>query len=58
VHKEEFEDCTSNVITYVRSGRRRVGHAACGEDKRNAYLILVGNPKARGPLGRPRRGGR
>jgi hypothetical protein len=25
------------------------------EEKRNAYRILVGKPKGKGPLGRPRR---
>jgi len=35
-----------------------VGHAACGEENRNAYIILVGKPEIRRPLGKPRRGGR
>jgi hypothetical protein len=42
---------------YIMSGRRRgVRHAAFGEEKRNAYKILVGKPEARRSLGRPRRG--
>jgi hypothetical protein len=41
---------------FIRSGRRRrVGHAAFGEEKRNAYKILVWKPEARRPIGRPRR---
>jgi hypothetical protein len=45
-HKKEFEDCTSNVIMYIRSGRRRrVGHAAFGEEKRNAIRFWWGNLK-------------
>jgi len=35
-----------------------VGHAACGEEKRNVYMILVGKPETRRPLGKPRCGGR
>jgi hypothetical protein len=30
------------------------GHVARMEEKRNAYRILVGKPKGKRPLGRPR----
>jgi hypothetical protein len=30
-------------------------HVARTEEKRNAYGLLVGNPKGKRPLGRPRR---
>jgi hypothetical protein len=29
------------------------GHAACMGEKLNAYMILVGKPEGRRPLGRP-----
>jgi hypothetical protein len=33
---------------------RWVGHVARIGEKRNAYMLLVGKPKGRRPLGRPR----
>jgi hypothetical protein len=32
-----------------------VGHVARIGEKRNAYMILVGKPEGKRPLGRPRR---
>jgi hypothetical protein len=44
------------IIRVIKSRRMRwAGHAARMGEKRNAYRILVGNPKGRRPLGRPRR---
>jgi hypothetical protein len=34
---------------------RWAGHVARMEEKRNVYRILVGKPKGKRPLGRPRR---
>jgi hypothetical protein len=34
---------------------RWAGHVAGTGAKRNAYMILVGKPEGKGPLGRPRR---
>jgi hypothetical protein len=34
---------------------RWVGHVARRWEKRNAYRLLVGKPKGKRPLGRPRR---
>jgi hypothetical protein len=40
----------------VKEKRMRwVGHVAVIVEKRNAYGLLVGKPKGRRPLGRPRR---
>jgi hypothetical protein len=34
---------------------RWVGHAECIVEMKNAYKILVGKPKGKRPVGRPRR---
>jgi hypothetical protein len=40
----------------IKSRRMRwAGHVARMGEKRNAYRVLVGNPKEKGPLGKPRR---
>jgi hypothetical protein len=40
----------------IKSRRMRwTGHVARIEAKRNAYMILVGKPEGKRPLGRPRR---
>jgi hypothetical protein len=40
----------------IRSRRMKwAGHVARMREKRNAYRILVGEPKGKRPLGRPRR---
>jgi hypothetical protein len=40
----------------IKSRRMRwAGHVARMGEKRNAYRILVGKPKGKRPLGRPRR---
>jgi hypothetical protein len=53
VHNEElhYSYSSSSVIRMVKSRRMRW-------EKTNAYRILVGNPERKGPLGRPRLGGR
>jgi hypothetical protein len=41
----------------IKSRRMRLaGHVARMEGKRNAYIILVGKPEGKRPLGRPRLG--
>jgi hypothetical protein len=58
LHNEEFRNLYSSpskiIITNSRR-MRRAGHVARIGEKRNAYRILVGKPKGRRPLGRPRR---
>jgi hypothetical protein len=45
-----------SIIRMTKSRRMRwAGHVSRMGDKRNAYRILVGNPKGKRPLGRPRR---
>jgi hypothetical protein len=40
----------------IKSRRMRwAGHVARMRAKRNAYMVLVGNPEGKRPLGRPRR---
>jgi hypothetical protein len=58
LHNEELNDLYSsrNIIRVIKSGRLRwEGHVACMGEERGAYRILVGRPKGRRPLGRPRR---
>jgi hypothetical protein len=58
LHKEELNDLYSspNIIRVIKSRRMRwVGHVARMGEKKGAYRILVGRPKGRRPLGRPRR---
>jgi hypothetical protein len=49
--------CSSpSIIRMIKSRRMRwAGHVARIREKRNAYRILVGKPKVKRPLGRPRR---
>jgi hypothetical protein len=58
LHNEEFHDlCSSPTIIRIIKARRMrcAGHVARMGKKRNAYLLLVGKPEGRRPLGRPRR---
>jgi hypothetical protein len=57
LHNEEHDLYTSpNIIRMMNSRRMRLtGHVTRMEAKRNAYMILVGKPEGRRPLGRPRR---
>jgi hypothetical protein len=44
-----------NNIRIIKSRRMRwAGHVARIGEKRNTYMLLVGKPKGRRPLGRPR----
>jgi hypothetical protein len=46
-----------SIIRIIKLRRMRwAGHVArMGEEKRNAYRLLVGKPEGKRPLGRPRR---
>jgi hypothetical protein len=58
LHNEEFRDLYSwpNIIRIIKSRRMRwAGHVARMGEKRNAYRLLVGKPKGKRPLGRPKR---
>jgi hypothetical protein len=58
LHNEELNDLYSspNIIWVIKLRRLRwAGHVARMGDERGAYRILVGRPKGRRPLGRPRR---
>jgi hypothetical protein len=47
---------SENIIRVIKSIRMRwAGYVAGMGEKRGAYRILVGRPKGRRPLGRPRR---
>jgi hypothetical protein len=44
------------IIRIIKSRRMRwAGHVARMGEKRNAYMLLVGKPEGKRPLGRPRR---
>ena len=54
---EQFHDLYSspNVICVIKSRRMRYArHVACMREQRNAHRLLVGKPKGKRPLGRPR----
>jgi hypothetical protein len=53
LHKFCFSPCTIRMIKSTRM--RWVEHVARMREKRNAYSILVGKPKGKIPLRKPRR---
>jgi hypothetical protein len=58
LHNEELRSLYSypNIISIIKSRRMRwAGHVTRMEEKGNAYMILVGKPEGKKPLGRPRR---
>jgi hypothetical protein len=58
LHNEELRDLYSlpSIIRIIKSRRMRwAGHVARMGENRNAYRLLVGKPKEKRPLGRPRR---
>jgi hypothetical protein len=58
LHNEELYDLYSspNIVRVIKSRRMRwAWHVARMGERRGAYRILVGRPKGRRPLGRPRR---
>jgi hypothetical protein len=57
LHKEELHNLYSsrNIIRMIKSRRMRwVGHIARMEETSNAYMILMGKPEGKRPLGRQR----
>jgi hypothetical protein len=45
-----------SIIRSIKSRRMRwAGHVARMREKRNVYMLLVGKPERKRPLGRPRR---
>jgi hypothetical protein len=57
LHNEELHNLYSSgdIMRKIKSLRRRLaGHVAWVGEKRNAYMILMGNPERKRPLGRPR----
>jgi len=60
-NKEEPDDVyfSPNIIQVIKSRRMRwVGHVVHTEDREVAHRVLVGRPKGKRPLGRPRHNGR
>jgi hypothetical protein len=58
VHNEELHNLYSSpdIIRQVKSRRMRwAGHVAHMGEEREVYKVLVGKPKGKRPLGRPRR---
>jgi hypothetical protein len=56
LHNEELRDLYSSpsIIRIIKSRRMRwAGRVARMGVKRNAYILLVGKPKGKRPLGRP-----
>jgi len=57
LHNEELHDLYSspNIVRVIKSRRMKwPGHVARMGEERGVYRILVGKPKGRRPLGRPR----
>jgi hypothetical protein len=57
LHHEEFRDLYSSpsIMRMIKSRRMRwAGHVARMGERMNAYRLLVGKPKGKRPLGRPR----
>jgi hypothetical protein len=57
LHNDEFHSLYSlpNIVRVIKSRRMRwAGHAVCMGEGRSVYRVLVGRPKGKRPLGRPR----
>jgi hypothetical protein len=58
LHNEELNDLYSllNIVRVVKSRRMRwAGHVARMGEDRGVHRVLVGKPKGKRPLGKPRR---
>jgi hypothetical protein len=58
LHNEELRDLytSPSIIRIIKSSRMRWAyHVARMGEKRNTYMLLVGKPEGKRPLGRPRR---
>jgi hypothetical protein len=57
LHNNEFHSLSYslNIVRGIKSSKIRwVGHAACMGEGRGVYRVLVGSPKGKQPLGKPR----
>jgi hypothetical protein len=57
LHNDELHSLYSslNIVRVIKSRRLRwAGHVACMGEGRGVYSVLVGRPKGKRPLGRPR----
>jgi hypothetical protein len=57
LHNDELHNpySSSNTVGVIKSRRMRwAGHVACMGEERGVYRVLVGMPKGKRPLGRPR----
>jgi len=58
LHNEDLIDLYSsaNIIWVIQSRKIRwAGHVECVGEKRCVYMVLVGKPEGKRPLGRPKR---
>jgi hypothetical protein len=57
LHNEELHDLYSSpsIFRIIKSRMRWTGNVARRREKRNAYRLLMGKPKGKRPLGKPRR---
>jgi hypothetical protein len=58
LHNEGLNNLYSspNIVRVIKSRRMRwAGHVARRGEERGAYRVLVGKPKGKRPMGRPRR---
>jgi len=58
LHNEELNDVyrSPNIVRVIKSRRMRwAGHVARMGEETGVYMVLVGRPEGRIPLGRPRR---
>ena len=58
LHNVELNDLYSspNIVRVIKSRRMRwAGNVARMREERGAYMVLVGKPEGKRPLGRPRR---
>ena len=57
LHNEELNEmyCSPNIVRVIKSRRIRwTGHVARMGEERGVYMVLVGKPEGKRPLGRPR----
>jgi len=57
LHNEELNDlyCSPSIVRVIKWRRMRwAGHVARVSERRGVYRVLVGKPKGKRPLGRPR----